>query len=170
MFGQRLERTLNWVAAVGLLAGLGSAVSAAERFELKEPPDKLRTFKVTTGLDVTGNLHAPPDPKKPLPLKVEAHFDFEERRLAGTGRDAQSLRALRNYDEASATIHAGDQESSQLLRNTLSLVVATGKGDGIDLFSPSGPMTYGELELLRTPGDPLAMLGLLPDGEVEVGE
>jgi len=170
MFWQPSWRTLQVVLTFGLLATFGPRASAAERFELKEPAGDSRTFKVTVGLDVSGKLHAPPDPKKPLPLTVAAHFEFEERRLAGTGREAQSLRALRNYDQASATIHAGDQESSQLLRSTLSLIVATGKADGMDLYTPAGPMTYSELELLRTPGDPLAMLGLLPEGEVEVAE
>lgn len=170
MFWQPSRRTLQVVLALGVLSTFGSRLSAVERFELKESLDEARTFKVTMGLDVSGKLHAPPDPKKPLPLSVEAHFEFEERRLAGTGREAQSLRSLRNYDQASATIHAGDQESSQLLRNTLSLVVVAGKVDGMDLFAPAGPLTYGELELLRTPGDPLAILGLLPEGEVEIAE
>ena len=42
--------------------------------------------------------------------------------------------------------------------------------EGLDLFSPAGPLTYNELELLHVPADSLAVLGLLPDSGVELDE
>src|SRR5262249_47077410 len=107
---------------------------------------------------------------KALTLAVDARFEYGERRLAGTGREAQSLRAIRHYNLAKATIEAGDQTSISTLRKSQRLVVAQGQVDDLDLFSPSGPLTYAEQELLRTPGDSLAVLGLLPASAVEENE
>src|SRR4029077_10232980 len=44
------------------------------------------------------------------------------------------------------------------------------QAEGIDLFSPSGPLKYGEVDLLRIPCDSLAALALLPVSAVELGE
>jgi hypothetical protein len=38
------------------------------------------------------------------------------------------------------------------------------------VFSPSGPLTRAELELVEGPGDPLALAGILPERAVEVGD
>ena len=38
------------------------------------------------------------------------------------------------------------------------------------MFSPGGPLTRLELELVEGPGDPLALAGLLPDRPVAVGD
>jgi hypothetical protein len=129
-----------------------------------------RIRSVSVELNVTGKLFPEPGPEKALKLAVEARFEYAERRLAATGTEAAALRILRHYNLAKATIEAGDQTSISTLRKSQRLVVAHGQPEGIDLFSPSGPLTYGELELLRIPGDSLALLGLLPDAPVEEDE
>ncbi len=142
----------------------------AERIELREEATDTRIRNVAVELNVSGKIFPEPGPEKALKLAVEAHFDYSERRLAGTGRESLALRSIRHYDRARATIEAGEQISNVTLRNSQRLIIAGGQAEGIDLFSPSGPLTYGELELLRIPCDSLAVLALLPESAVESGE
>ena len=112
-------------------------------------------------------LFPEPGPDKALKLAVEAHFDYIERRLAGTGREALSfpfrppLRSGRG-----PRLKPANRSRTSKTAKSERLIVAAGQAEGIDLFSPSGPLTYGELELLRIPCDSLAMLALLPDSAV----
>ncbi|HTI50647.1 MAG TPA: hypothetical protein VL475_06845 [Planctomycetaceae bacterium] len=155
-----------------------ASAHSAERFELAEKGDDNRIFKVAVALDVSGTVYPEAGADKGLKLAVDGKFAYDERRQAGTGRDAQTLRSVRYYHEAEATIHeqslaakaTAEQLSSFLLRDPLRLIVAGGQADGVELFSPSGPLTVQELQLLKYPGDSLALLGLLPDSKVEVTE
>jgi hypothetical protein len=167
---RRTARLALRVAAVCLACATDGLLRAAERIELREDAADSRIRKVEVELAVSGKLFPEPGPDKALKLEVGAAFEYTERRLAGTGREAQALRAIRHYDQARASIQAGDQTSNVMLRKSARLIVAQGQWDGVDLFSPSGPLTYGELELLRIPGDSLAAVGLLPDSAVESDE
>lgn len=159
---------------IGLLVWLAAQpaahLAAADRMELREEVSDARIRNVAVELSVSGKIFPEPGPDKALKLAVDARFDYTERRLPGTGREARSLRTIRHYDQARATIQAGDQISNVTLRRSQQLIVAAGQAEGIDLFSPSGPLTSGELELLRIPCDSLAVLGLLPESAVEAGE
>jgi hypothetical protein len=166
----RTARLTTLTTAVWLACTTGGLLTAAERIELREDAADSRIRKVEIELAVNGKLFPEPGPEKALKLEVEAAFDYTERRLAGTGRDAQALRGIRHYDLARASIQAGGQTSNVLLRQSVRLLVAQGQLDGVDLFSPSGPLTYSEVELLRIPGDSLAIVGLLPDSAVEADE
>ena len=162
-----------WFAGMALaqLAGFAAnRLKAADRIELREETSDARVRSVEVELSVNGKVFPSPGPDKALKLGVEARFEYFERRLPKAGRDAESLRCVRHYIQARASIQAGDQISNTSLRNSLRLVVAQGQLAGIELFSPSGPLTYNELELLHVPGDSLAVLGLLPDATVELSE
>jgi hypothetical protein len=52
----------------------------------------------------------------------------------------------------------------------VSILIASNREDAVFTFSPAGPLTRAELELVQAPGDPLTFAGLLPDGPVKVGE
>jgi hypothetical protein len=165
-----MSRVNHYGLLVCLTAVCAVHASAAERIVLREEASDARIRSVSVELSVNGKLFPEPGPEKALKLSVDARFEYGERRLAGTGREAPSLRAIRHYDLAKATIEAGDQTSISTLRKSQRLVVAHGQLEGIELFSPSGPLTYGEQELLRIPGDSLAVLGLLPDSAVDEDE
>jgi hypothetical protein len=48
--------------------------------------------------------------------------------------------------------------------------VAERRDEAVVVFSPGGPLTRSELELVEGVGDPLALVGLLPDRPVAVGD
>ncbi len=164
----------DWLLVVCLAMASSSpaSVCAAGKQTLEEPAGQTRTYIVSNQLTVEGRLETAAGGGKAvaLTLNVEATLKYRERRLAGTGRDAEALRSLRFYDQATAKIDVQKQSSSSRLRDRHKLIVAQGKREGVVLYSLSGPMSHSELALLRTPGDSLAALGLLPQTAVEIGE
>lgn len=147
-----------------------SVATAAERFAISEDPADKRAFAATVAVRVSGKLFPAPGAAQALPLTATGTFEFEERLLPGTGRDGSALRSLRSYGVAEGSIDAGGQLSHPQLREDRRIVVVAGTPTGLEVFSPTGPLTYGEFELLKTPADVLVARGLLPDTRVEVGE
>ncbi len=145
-------------------------LAAAERIELLEETSDVRIRIVEVDLSVGGKLFPRARPRKSL--EAGGRGPVRIFRAAAAQRRSRSRIAAQNrhYEQARASIQAGDQLSNSSLRNSQRLVVAHGQLEGIELFSPSGPLTYNELELLHVPGDSLAVLGLLPDSAVELDE
>jgi hypothetical protein len=166
-------------SCVLLCVALASSAAAAEgeSYRLEEPAGRSAVWRVETRLNVRGELRTPePGGKlRPLPLKVDANLRYLERRLPGAGRDAESLRSLRQYERAEADITVdGDRTASKLSEGDRGIgdrvIVAHGRREGLQFYSPDAHLTTAEIELLHTPGDGLAVLGLLPPRAVEVGD
>ncbi len=162
-------------AAFGLLFlgnGQTGFVAEEDAYTLEESPANSQVFRVNAEVDVRGKLQTTADKDKTLDLDlvVEADFDYRERRLPGAGRDAETLRSLREYHQAQAAISVNKNRSFSSLSQTKPLIVAHGNREGIVFYHPEAPMTRNELELLQMPGDGLAVLGLLPQTKVEVGQ
>ena len=97
-------------------------------------------------------------------------MSYRERRLLGPGEEAESLRSVREYETAEAEIVVGDAKSTIRLPETLKLIVAQGRTEGVELYGLSGLLTGDELNLIRSPADSLALIALLPAKEVEIGD
>ena len=108
--------------------------SAEERVALEEDRVTPRVFQLSSHLQVEGEIFPQPGAQSALPLKVDAGFRYRERFLEGAGRQAQSLRSIRFYDQAGASITAGPQVSNSDLRNQTRLIVARGTDLGVELF------------------------------------
>ena len=148
---------------------LSATLQAAETYRLEEPVDDTRVFGVGTRIDIQGKTQ--PSPKvEPLPLTASAALSYRERRLLGPGTEAESFRSLRDYEQTQSEIDVGGQKSASQLANTLKLIVAQGRTDGVELYSLGGPLTSGELDLIRSPADSLALMALLPPKEIQVGD
>jgi hypothetical protein len=150
--------------------GTVPSTTAADRVTLDDDPGEPRVYEVSTKLEVAGKIFPQPGAKSALPLKVSAGFRLRERRTEGTGRQAQSLRSIRHYEQAGASITAGNQVSNVSLREDARLILAEGSDTGVELSSPSLPLKIEELELLRTAGDSLFVSALLPREAVETGD
>ncbi len=177
MLWQSVVRTwksysLRKTVAAAIVFCSAITANAADSVMLDEPASDARVHAVSEELNVTGKLRTTAGGGKvfALNLDVKAQFVFRERRLTGAGRDAESLRSLRHYDKASATIKVEQQSTTSRLNPQRNRIVAQGQREGIQVYSPTGPLSFDDLELLRTPGDSLAILGLLPGKMVAVGE
>jgi len=146
--------------------------AAAEQYTLKEPSSQPRIESVEMRFDVSGTAEFALEKGKLLahPISAQATLKYRERPLPGAGRDAEALRALRYYDSLEARIRVADHATSGRLADDRRLLVAEGRREGILFYSPQGPLTAGDLELLRAPGDSLSLLGLLPPKPVAIGE
>lgn len=155
-----------------LTAMLSPAAQAEATFTLQESPHDTRVFDVEATVRVKGTLEAALGGGKSvkLDLQAQAAIASQERRLTGTGRDALALRALRSYEQARSEITVDKQTTFSRLAGGGRLIVAQGQREGVLLYPLEGSLRSGELELLRMPGDPLALLGLLPRAAVAVGE
>jgi hypothetical protein len=143
---------------------------SAGAVRLTESADDDRPFSVRCRMKVNGTLQTATQGGKAigLTMSVDAKLSFLERRLQVGGKDAASLRSLRHYDLAEANIDIGGRKTVNRLNDQLKLIVAEGQVNGIRRYSPTAQLDYDSLELLRTPGDSLAIIGLLPEKAVDV--
>lgn len=168
------------MATLTLLA-ISSASKAAEPISVSEPASEQRVFSVRARLQVNGHIEtsSAPTPKSGqenvseesngLKLSVDGKFSFLERRLPAGGQDADAFRALRRYQLAEADITIDGQKTINQLPPDARQIVAEGTGTGIRVWSPDTRMSYLAVELLRSPGDSLALAALLPKTPVEQG-
>jgi hypothetical protein len=131
---------------------------------------------VTIALEAEGSYRAGPppgvaqaEPAAPLALKVQTRLDFIERVsvVDGAGRPR---RVVRSVARAASAITGEVRPSAVALRPEVALLVAESRAEGVVVFSPAGPLTRSELELVQGAGDPLALPALLPEGPVAVGD
>jgi hypothetical protein len=159
-------RTLGSV--VLLLVGAGLA--AAQTYPLAEPVQADDCCTYHLAMTLSGELKVNRDGKPvPLELTAAATHDFTERVLA-VGKTGLAEKTARVYDNARATIRAGDEPSERILRKERRLVVAQRHGDQYLVYSPAGPLTREELELTGEHFDTLTLAGLLPGKAVAVGD
>lgn len=171
-----------WLGSLWLGLVIGDlSLLAADKVELAEPETDSRIKLVRSHVQVSGQLKTAAGGGKTIPLKLnaDAQYRFFERRLSGTGRDAETLRAVRLYRFANneaevASVDAPDgaapKKSTLKLPETRHLIVAQGRREGPFLYSTTATLTYDQLDLLRTPGDSLPLLSLLPREEVAPGD
>lgn len=163
----RLLLTCRFLLA--LFAGLIFLRPVLADAVLNEPASDDRVYSVRCRLQVEGTLSTATGQGQTsaLDLKVDGRLSYLERRLTAAGRDSHTLRSVRSYGTAEAEIDVGERRTLNRLPESLQLVVAEGRADGIRHWSKSRPMTSDAINLLHTPGDSLALIPLLPDIEVE---
>lgn len=161
-------------------------LSAEDAISIGEPSTEQRVFSVRSRLQVEGRIEtsaAPAGQAQPaangggnpaqptaastgLDLKVDGRFSYLERRLPAGGQDADAFRALRYYHLAEADITIDGQKTVNQLPPTARRIVAEGTLSGIRSWSPDRNMSYLAAELLRAPGDSLALAPLLPESAI----
>ena len=159
---------LVWLTA----AADGLAAAEPGPYTLKEAPADSRLESVVVRVKVSGTAEFAIDKGQSVthPLVAEAALKFRERWLPGAGRDAEALRSLRHYDSLETEIKVADHSTRSQLSSDRRQVVAQGRREGILFYSPVGPLTATDLEMLRAPGDTLCLVALLPPNPVSVGD
>ncbi|WP_422927649.1 hypothetical protein [Singulisphaera sp. PoT] len=109
------------------------------------------------------------EPTKPLALRVETRLDFGER-VVKADPDGRARRSLRRVVQAATAINGQIRPSSSALRPEVALLVADLKEGTVHVFSPGGPLTRSELEVVQGPADPLLLSRLLSPKPVARGE
>ena len=123
---------------------------------------------MTASLEVKGRLLAPVgvDRVVPLPLVATARLAWQTRRLKPVGEFHGSLRAVRSFATAVSSVQVDRRTTESSLNPLRRTIVSEGTPSGLRHYSLEGPLSGDEIELLALPADPLALLGLLPLGQV----
>jgi hypothetical protein len=157
-------------AAVALLAGAGrgAAEAAAVRLADETKPGDHLGYEIT--LTAAGKIKVDREggAGSTLPLEAAVRHRFAERveRLPA----GAAGRAVRHYAEAQAESAVSVDRSRRTLAADRRLVVVQRTAEGTVHYSPDGPLTREELDLVAEHFDTLCIPGLLPDREVAVGD
>jgi hypothetical protein len=143
-----------------------------EPVKLEESPREGRLYRVSTRVDLSGTLTPPAEKGKPAPkpvaVKGDSAVDYDERLL--TIEDGQVRKTIRLYGRLDFHKTIGERPLDATLRPEVRRLVLLRQGHTKAPFSPDGPLTWGEIDSVRTDVFTPALAGLLPDGPVRVGD
>jgi hypothetical protein len=127
--------------------------------------------RVDMALEVGGHVQPAAGQKgSEIEMRVLANLAYEERTLRNGANTSLSAGSVRYYHTAAAIVQVGTSRVQPTLRNSRRLVGVDVDGSGVTLFSPQGPLTRDELDLIDLLGNSLLLEGLLPPNRVRVGE
>jgi hypothetical protein len=155
---------------VGLVFGLLTVAPAwAQTYDLTETPREGECFRLTAETSLTGTLKVARDGKQ-VPIRIEAKNEhaFGERVLATD--KGLPRKAVRHYMTAVSRAVVDGTPVVRSLPTERRLIVAQRTGDGLFCYSPAGPLTRPELEVVSEHFETLHLTGLLPGKSVGVGE
>jgi hypothetical protein len=167
-------RSCGFVTAISSLlvnaALVFSARAANETVDFR-PAAKAGSFrqsKVVVEVDGKLKLNADGKEVKHLPLKVEAELHYVERVLS-QAKSWTDVRLLRSYQSAQAKIRLHESDLTTELRSERRLIAVQSNAKDAVQFSPHGPLTREELDLIEMPASDLALEALLPSGATKIG-
>jgi hypothetical protein len=158
-----------------ILIGMVSRASAqpGEAVRITEDFAKDAQYHVACQVDITGELSIPAGPKDSGPKKLnvsgKSSIKYDERILR-VAADRKVERTARFYRQLEFERKVGDEPQQSKLRPDVHRLVILRHNQYEVPFSPSGPLTWGEIELVRTDVFAPALQGLFPDKAVRVGD
>ncbi|HEX5104307.1 MAG TPA: hypothetical protein VFV87_10875 [Pirellulaceae bacterium] len=157
------------LALVALIAGK-SAICGAQDYDLRAAPKAGSHQQVRVTVEIEGKLklNAAGQEVQHVPLTARADLHYVERMLQ-SGTSAAETRLARHYYQAEAKIRLRDSELASKLRDERRLILLDANADAATLFSPLGPLTRDELELIEAPASSLALTALLPKQPLKLG-
>ena len=158
-----------WLALVGLVP----VAHAAQKYQLQNPLQINSLHQVQVEVEVGGDLRVLHEGKvQPIKMSVVGNLTYQEKILGGSHTSLAGLRSVRYYDQAKATIKIGKDGVLPTLSEDRRLIVTEAKptGTSLQMFSPSGPLTRDELDLIDVPANSLLLANMLPSTPVAQGE
>lgn len=144
-----------------------------DAFRLGENFVKDSQYHVACQVDITGTLTLPATGKDagPKSLKVVGRSAIRyDERILRVQPDRKVDRTVRYYRQLEFERKVGDEEQHSKLRPEASRLVILRHNQFEVPFCPNGPLTWGEIELVRTDVFAPALVGLFPTGPVRVGD
>ena len=167
----------EWLVALGGLAGAATleAMESSETYTLQSVRTAGSVDRVEIVLETGGDQRSrseaksASDPPKLIPLSVLAGLVYEEKALQ-VSADLATLRSVRQYLKAEAVVKEGEDGFKSQLDEAHGLIAMEIQGAKATAFSPRGPLSWKELELIDLPGNSLLVDRLLPGKPVTVGQ
>lgn len=155
--------------AAAALALAGGPAPAADPVNLTEKVGPDARTRATVDLELKGELLFVVDGKKESAgLEAKARHAFTERTLAVA--DGMPSSTARAYTEAAATAAVAGEKVTRTLPADRRLIAARRTTDGLVCFSPAGPLSRDELDLVTEHFNPQCVGGLLPGAPASVGD
>lgn len=149
---------------------VGSSEGAdGTKHELVESPNAAKLRQVRVSISVKGELRLNPNGSeiRKMPVQVKGDLYYEEQRFANN----PALRAKRYYHQAQADIEIGTFKINPAIADAHRIVAVGGEDENRPiLFSPAGPLTREELELIDIQGNSVLLDQMLPQEAVAVGD
>lgn len=161
-------RVRGWLG-VFLLIGATTAVRA-DGTTLQEDIKPGDCFRYEIALDITGKMKVQRDNKiEDLPIRATARHEFVERTenpdaVGGIGM------AVRHYQTATSTSESAGERTTRTLSAERRLIVAKRNARGTLHYSPTGPLSREELDLVAEHFDTLCLPALLSGQELNPGQ
>ena len=117
-----------------------------EKYKFEEPVDDARIFE-SGPRRYRGSVNFPRQLDHPelMTTQAERHGAALVPRTALLARDqVESLRSVREYETAECEIRVGDVKTTTKLPDSLKLIVAQGRSDGVELYPIHGLLTDDE--------------------------
>jgi hypothetical protein len=158
------------LAAFWLGAPLDSIAAASKTYLLRAERTRGTVDLVEAAFEVGGDLKLIEDGKvEREKMRVDAHFSYEEKSLPATDGADRPLRSIRYYLKAEGTVQSGEYTYQPRLRDERRLIGAQIDGPEVTVFSPRGPLSSEELELVDVQANSLLLDRMLPARAVAVG-
>lgn len=163
------------VHVVGILSllNLTRKGDAQEAVHLREHFSSASQFQVSVRVELSGvlNLPAEKNQAQTQQLKVtgKSAIDYDERVLS-VSKDGAVTRSVRLYRRVDFQRTVGTQQQQSTVRPAVRRLVILRQQQVEVPFSPDGPLTWNEIDLIRTDVFTPALVGLLPDGAVRSGD
>jgi hypothetical protein len=161
------------ILLAAFIALFTTTARAEEKVLLKESFAPGYQYHVSARTELAGQMTVP-DPKDPkqsnrLPLIGESAMEYDER-VAKADKGGAVDKTLRIYRRLDLHRKVGDQPQEALLRSEARRLVVLRHQNVEVPFSPDGPLTWEETDLIRSDVFVPALIGLLPDTEVKIGD
>jgi hypothetical protein len=128
-------------------------------------------YHVSSRVELSGTLTLPPEKDKTaqtLNVTGSSAIDYDELVL-GRDKDGQVNKTLRVYRKSEVQRKVGDQPQQSGIRPEVRRQVLLRHKQSEVPFSPDGPLTWGEIDLVRTDVFTPALTGMLPAQAVRPG-
>jgi hypothetical protein len=162
------------------LASLGLALcspfvpdsQAGDALVLQERFQNGYQYHVNTRVELTGTLNVPTEkdgPPKPLPVTGSSAIEYDERVL-GLQTGGSVNKTARVYRRVDFQRKVGDHPQQSTIRPDVRRLVVLRLNQMEVPFSPDGPLSWNEIDLVRTDVFTPALAGLFPGKPVQPGE
>jgi hypothetical protein len=148
-----------------------SPLRAEDELRLQERFTTGYHYHVISRVELDGRLTLPPEKgqaARSLPIAGKSAIEYDERVLSQTGDD-KVRKTVRMYARMDFERKVGDQVQQNSLRPEVRRLVILRHNHVEVPFAPAGPLTWGEIDLVRTDVFTPALAGLLPERPVQPG-
>lgn len=163
----------NFWVYLFVTVSLVATTRAEEPVRLVEAFPAGYSYHVSSRVELSGSVTLPAEKDKPVPKPLtvtgESAIEYDERVLT-LDKEGAPQKTIRIYRRLDFQRKVGDQPQENTLRPTVRrLVLLRNKNTEVP-FSPDGPLTWNEIDLVRTDVFTPALAGLLPGKPVKSGD